>query len=150
MAYKFSPKTLTALKRAGWNEDRQVDTSEYIEFLQARGVPVHRPAIRLWECFGGLRVVHPHSRVPEAEDYFEINPIQATRRTDVRNLRRFSERVETPLCIIGEAFRGNMVLLMDPTGRVYAGLDKLLKLVGSSGEEAIEALCSGQKLIPLP
>jgi hypothetical protein len=149
MAYNFSPKTLATLKRAGWHEDRHVDTSEYSEFLRATGVPVHQQAIQFWENFGGLRVVHPHSRVPSAEDYFEINPIQATRRTDIRNLRRFSERVGTPLCIIGEAFRGYMVLLMDATGRVYAGLDNLLKLVGSSGEEAIEALCSGQKLAPL-
>ena len=53
---------------------------------------MHQQAIELWERLGGLRVVHPHSRVPGAEDFFEINPVQATRRTNIRNLKRFSQR----------------------------------------------------------
>ena len=39
---------------------------------------------------------------------------------------------------------------MDTSGKVYAGLDKLLELVGPSWEAAIEILCQGEKLQPLP
>jgi hypothetical protein len=150
MAYRFSETTLAMLRRAGWNEHRSIDTTEYSNFLQLKGVPVHERAVEFWQHFGGLRVAHPHSGDPGAEDYFELDPVKATRHTNIRNLRKFSERVGAPLCIIGEARRGYMVLLMDPTGTVYAGMDRLLELVGHSGEEAIEALCSGAKLERLP
>lgn len=39
-----------------------------------------------------------------------------------------------------------MVLTMSLTGKVYAGLDDILVYVGQSGEDAIEALCTGREL----
>jgi hypothetical protein len=43
-----------------------------------------------------------------------------------------------------------MVLLMDENGQVYAGYDEYMILVGNSGAEAIEALCTGRTLIEIP
>ena len=50
------------------------------------------------------------------------------------------------LCPIGEAARGYLTLMMDETGEVHASYDDFFGLVGSSGADAIEALCSGPNL----
>lgn len=43
-----------------------------------------------------------------------------------------------------------MTLCMSPKGEVYAGFDEILVFVGVSGEDAINALCSGHELAKVP
>jgi hypothetical protein len=44
----------------------------------------------------------------------------------------------------GESDYGNSLLAMDTTGRVFAGIDDCIALIGESGADAIEALCTGR------
>jgi hypothetical protein len=143
---KFSDATLDILCRAGWHEDRLVDTSGYEEALQSRGYPFHPAVEDFLRHFGGLRVVHPHAKVTHMQDYFDLDASKAAESTLPEWVSLYSERVGAPLCVIGMAFRDYMVLVMDPSGTVYAGYDNVLRKVGESGPDAIEALCSGRVL----
>ena len=46
------------LQRAGWSDDRRVDTSEYEKRLKSEGYLVHAVVVDFLERFGGLLVVH--------------------------------------------------------------------------------------------
>ncbi len=65
-------------------------------------------------------------------------------------IENYSERTDSNLCLIGEAFNGYMALCMSPKGEVYAGFDETLVYVGVSGEEAINKLCLGHELAKVP
>jgi hypothetical protein len=65
------------------------------------------------------------------------------------NVAAYSKIVGSPLSVIGEAFRGYLLLMMDTPGRVFGGFDQVFLVIGTSGEDAIEALCSGRKLQPV-
>lgn len=58
--------------------------------------------------------------------------------------------LDAKLCPIGEAARGYLTLMMDDTGKVYGSYDDFFALVGNSGADAIEALCSGKDLEVIP
>jgi hypothetical protein len=96
--------------------------------------------------FAGLRVSHPAARAPGFEDYFHLDPIKAVNGIYRERVNMYEERVGERLCVFGEAFREHMVLMMSSTGTVYAAYEDVLVRVGSSGEDAIEALCTGRKL----
>ena len=58
--------------------------------------------------------------------------------------------VAAPLCLIGEVYRDDMDLAMDPAGRVYAGEGSLVLLLGDSGKDAIEGLCVSRETVTIP
>jgi hypothetical protein len=62
----------------------------------------------------------------------------------------YGRRIGGEVCPVGEAFHDHMVLCMDGRGAVYGGYDSFLCRVGSSGEDAIEALCSGRTPEEMP
>jgi len=43
-----------------------------------------------------------------------------------------------------------MILVMSSDGEVFAGFDSFLCYVGTSGDDAIESLCSGRLLQKIP
>jgi hypothetical protein len=45
---------------------------------------------------------------------------------------------------IGEASRGYLIMCMAPGGTVSGGYDNVLLKLGSSGDDTLEALCSGR------
>ncbi len=146
----FSATTHALLRRAGWSETRRVDTGPYVAALRTEGYPVHPIVVEFLERFGSLTVVHPHHKVRNSDDRFHFDVARAVSRADPENVEVDSERVGTPLCVIGEAYCGYMALLMDSAGKVYASLDDLLIHIGDSGPDAIEALCTGRSTTELP
>ena len=98
------------------------------------------------QCVSSILVVHPHNRVPQTNDEFYITPAVAAADIYPERVSDYSDRVGAPFCVLGEAFHGHLVLMMDPSSRVYAGYDDALLRVGDSGIDAIEALCSGQDM----
>ena len=151
MAYSFSETTLRLLHKAGWHDGYQKDTTDYQEALKKEGYPIHPSVISFLTRFGGLHVTHPHARVPDMEDWFDLDPAKAAANVSIRAIKNgYNKRVDNELCVIGEAFRGYMVLMMAPDDKVYAGYDDLMVSVGDSGEDAIEALCTGRELPEVP
>ncbi len=148
---EFSQRTLELLWKAGWNKERAVDTSEYEKRLKSEGYPIHTVVVDFLKSFVDLRLVYPHFRVPQEEDEFIIDPILAAADIYPENVTEdYSERVGMPLCVIGEAFSRHMTVMMASDGKVYAGYTDVLILVGNSGTDAIEALCSGREMPKIP
>ncbi|MED0946461.1 SUKH-3 domain-containing protein [Bacillus mycoides] len=52
---KISNKTIEELKKAGWYEDRKIDISENVKFLEERGFEVFESAKKFMEEFGELQ-----------------------------------------------------------------------------------------------
>jgi len=146
----FSTTTRALLKKAGWYDKRVIDTGVYEDTLRKRRYPVHECVLQFLREFGGLTVIHPHKHFPNEEDRFHLNASKAANSIDFSRVKSYSARIGTPLCVIGQAYREYMVLLMDSNERIYAGYDGLLIKVGDSAVEAIEALCTGASFSKIP
>jgi hypothetical protein len=150
--YGFSKKTLDYLQCAGWYEGRECEQlDEYKRILKQEEFELSDTLEQFLKSFGGLLVKHPHAKVPDVTDYVHFDVIKAINGSDPNWVSAdYSVRTGEDLCIIGEGFRRNTILSMSPTGKVYSGADDFLTYVGASGEEAIEALCTGRELEQVP
>jgi SUKH-3 immunity protein len=144
----FSEQTRELLIQAGWTEDRWIDPGPYELLLKEKGFPVFPALSEFLARFGGLSFRNPAAVPPAAEDWhFRVK--DALRHAFPNNIAAYSKIVGSPLSVIGEAFRGYLLLMMDARGRIFGGFDEVFLLMGTSGEDAIEALCSGRKLQPV-
>lgn len=152
MESAFSTITRHCLYAAGWRKGRTIQTDHWESLLRSAGNPVHPAVIEFLREFGGLKVVHPDRFVQGEWDSFHLSPSVAMEHfpIDEDGLYDDNERVGTPLCAIGTAAGDRMLLEMAADGRVFAAVDDLMFFVGNSGAEAIEALCTGPKLPPIP
>ncbi len=150
--YGFSKKTLDYLHQAGWYEYRKCEQfDEYKRILNQEEFELSETIEQFLKRFGGLIVKYPHAKVRDACDDFHFDVLKAIHGGDTNWVSGdYSARTGEELCVIGEAFRRDMVLSMSPTGKVYSGADDFLTYVGASGEEAIEALCTGRELERVP
>ncbi|MFX0196969.1 MAG: SUKH-3 domain-containing protein [Candidatus Hodarchaeota archaeon] len=144
---RFSTETEAFLKKAGWRKGRAVNIDDYVQFLKNETFDIPKTVINFLREFGGLKVVHPHAKVPGKMDFFSFNVKKAIQDHDPLWVKEeYSNRVGKQLCIIGQAFRDYMVLSMSEDSEVFAGFDDILVYVGSSGDQAIENLCLGKEL----
>lgn len=150
--FHFSKTIFNLLTQAGWSPSRECEHFQYYrQLLTAHHFQLSEVQAKFLKNFGGLLIKHPHAVKFDLIDNFHFEVEQALQGGDPDWVKEdYSERVGESLCVIGEAFRRGMVLCMSPTGKVYAGTDDWLVYVGASGEEAIEALGAGRKLIPVP
>lgn len=148
---RFSTDTKFLLIKAGWQEGRKVDITRYKQVLIEEGFEIPNCVITLLQEFGGLRIVHPHAKVPGKTDDFIFEIDKATC-YHLGGLVKgnYSHRIGKKLCIIGEACDAHMLLVMSDDGEVFAGFDDFLCYVGASGDDAIESLCSGRNLREIP
>lgn len=142
----FSDKVLGILKSSGWKPCRKVDTNKFVKILEAEGYTVYNSVLIFLESFGNLRIVFPSLFKDENFDTITFNIEKAVK--EISHdwiLEEYSERVGTKLCLIGQGFSNHMSLSMDINGKVYGGYDDFLVLIGNSGNEAIELLCTRKK-----
>ena len=134
------------LYRAGWSEERSIDTSQYERAIIAAGLPLHLTVVEFVRKFGGLNVEFPvlvreGSRWDanrDGKEWFLIDPIKAIASRSCDWFEYYSDRAGKLLCPIGEAHRGHAVLLMAEDGTVYGGFDEEFWEEGKSGIEALE------------
>lgn len=143
---RFSSLTCGLLRKAGWFEGRQVDTTAFCESILAQGLRPNDCAIAFLSEFGGLQVVHPHWKVQESNDLTVLDPEEAWGAIHPS----YARRIGAPFCSIGSAHNFHMVLLMTDVGHVFAGYDQILQRVGLSGDDALEAICSGRPYDEVP
>jgi hypothetical protein len=146
----FSETTLRLLGEAGWHADRAVDTREYEEALKTEGYDVTTPVRDFLARFGGLRVVYPHPKEPRESNDLHFDVHTAISSVFPEWADYYAQRIGASVCLIGQAERGHLALLMAPDGNVYGGYAEFLVWIGGSGEEAIEALCTGGDLKEVP
>jgi hypothetical protein len=146
----FSETTLQLLHRSGWHEKRNISVDAYISGLSQENYRVTEAVVSFLSSFGGLCVIHPDDKVPGRTDFFHLDPIQGAHSTTRERVEAYEERTGEQLCVIGEAYSRYMILMMSPTGAVYAAYDDILIMVGGSGTEAIEAICRGGDMEQIP
>lgn len=148
---RFSRLTTECLTKAGWYPGRTAPLPPEIEAeLRADGHDLLASARSFLAEFGGLKVTHPHFRVVGTLDRFVIDPLLATRGTDPAWVREYERRSKEPaLTPIGEAARGYLIMCIGPEGAVYGGYDNVLLKLGASGDDMLEALCTGREPLPL-
>lgn len=145
---KFSDLTLECLKKAGWSETYRADMREYEQLMEKSGCPLPVPVKGFLSRFGKLTIKHPHFRVKSTEDNFHFDAMFAAAAPAGHycdDLDQYSERVGVHLYAIGEASRGYLLLMMGDNGQVYAAYDQFMIFIAQTGEEAVEALCSGRE-----
>lgn len=146
----LSIDTQKMLKKSGWNKNRRIDISSYEKDLLAEGYPINDKIRNFLISFGGLEVHHPHHRVQNEEDEFHLNPSVAIQTIYPERVEEYNHRTNNHLVVIGEASKGYLILMMGLDGKVYAGYDDFLLLLGFSGEDALETLCEGKSAPEIP
>jgi hypothetical protein len=88
----------------------------------------------------------PSSPNSAACDRFVIDALRAAKGRDPGWEREYERRSREPaLTPVGEAARGYLIMCMGADGHVYGGYDDFLIRLGTSGDDAIEGLCTGRE-----
>jgi hypothetical protein len=76
---KMSAASLNAIRAAGWDENRNLDISDWVDLLAAQGYEINEPARRVLGAFGGLLVIPVNEVGPNFENGEPLNfdPIDA-------------------------------------------------------------------------
>ena len=150
MRENFSKRTAECLNRSGWYPNRSLDVTTFVEALNAAGFVVHEAAADFLREYVGLYIKYPHAKVVDMEDEMHFDLSIVIRHITPATVNAYAKVLDTKICPIGEAARGYLMLMMDHTGKVYGSYDNFFALIGSSGADAIEALCSGRDLEVIP
>jgi hypothetical protein len=152
MRVEFSEKTLVALKGAGWVEGREIETRRIEQLLKEEGYTVFPSVVTFLSEFGNLLIEFQDVNNMLENERFHFNVDKACESVfSSWILEVYAGRVNSQLCIIGQAAREHLVLTMDVSGRVFGGFDDLLYFLGDSGPAAIERLvCGGDKPVKIP
>ncbi|MDQ1712524.1 MAG: hypothetical protein QOE45_1974 [Frankiaceae bacterium] len=145
----LSDRARQVLADSGWTVDRAVDPEPAQEALRADGygrwadVPL---------ALGSLLGLVVEFKRPQdgLVERFALDPADGTSGEDPELVADWSRRAGEPLCPIGQAFRGNMTLVLGDSGVVYAGRDDLLFAVAPTIEGAVEELTTGSLLTDKP
>ena len=121
-----------------------------MESLNAAGFVVNEAAAEFLTEYGSLCIKYPHAKVADMEDEMHFNPLIVITHITPAAVNAYAKVLGRKLSPIGEAARGYLTLMMDEEGKVYASYDDFFALVGSSGADAIEGLCSGRNLQEIP
>jgi hypothetical protein len=142
---KISNTTLKFLEKSGWNSCRNIDITIYQEAHEAEGYKLSNIAEEFLKQFGGIEIVHPAFRVPNAFDKTHFDPIKAIRAIYRGNVEEYEERVGESMVLIGEAYNRHLVLLMSESGKIYGAYDDYLTKLGDNSYEALNALCESKE-----
>lgn len=137
-------KTIEYLKKSGWNIDRNVDIEEYIQSLHDDGYEVNNLVRDFLRNYGGLEILHPHTKVALKTDKFHFDAKEATESYFYETVEEYMLRVKEKLVVVGECRSGHMVILLSHSGKMYAGYDSELMKLGDNIDAALVALCEGK------
>lgn len=136
----LSASTQKWLERAGWTEQRTVDTEDYMVMFAAEGYPLIPRVLEFLSRFGGLYIWHDNLYGEPDADMFHFNPYDNP--SSLAMVNKYADRIGHLVCPIGEMRHGHMQLVMDGETQVYGGFGEALFLIGLSDLDAIEAICN--------
>ncbi|MEU5902426.1 SUKH-3 domain-containing protein [Streptomyces venezuelae] len=129
-------ETQEALRNAGWEVGRRVDTSEWRTRLAKGGFTIHETAERFLSEFGGLSVPHGGNGISRAKEAFEFDPLLALGEDD--RFSEWGELIGKVIAPIGELAQGRYFLGIDEDGAIYLVADWLAQFgVGVNGVESL-------------
>ena len=115
----FSERTLALLRKAGWSENRSIDTTALEAALSDAGYPVFPCVREFFRQFGDLSITIPAPSPQYASNYMNFGRWFK----GFVNCRDFFANYpdwNVPLCVIGgDPYEYHYILLMDSEGRIY-------------------------------
>lgn len=123
------------LRRAGWNEERRVDTQDFERIIKECGFEVFDVQRDFLSRFGGLHL--PNSYRAHGM-HFDLEVAQLY----PEEIEGAAEALGTKLSPIGELNVGHELMAMAPDGKVYYVYEDYFRLLGNSAEEVIEDRCT--------
>ncbi|MNO65460.1 hypothetical protein D3C76_562180 [compost metagenome] len=140
----LSDKTIQILLQAGWSQNRKIDLSNTVEFLEKMGYQVFDTVINVLRLFGGIEYKFKH---PDGSlETFHFSPEEAVGDYyEKEDFDEFEVRVKEALVVVGEAYRGNLILFVSKSGKVFGKNGYSLYKFGDDIYEALDTLCSFKK-----
>ncbi len=138
---KLSDKTKEVLYKAGWNEARRIDATEYINHLVDAGYDVNEFAADFIERFGGLFIERPNSFFPDKKDIISFDAIEAEEGIYLESVKKLEEEIGEKLVVIGEANRKFGFILVSSSGKFFSAFDDSLSLIGENLAQVLDVLC---------
>lgn len=137
-------RSIKALTTMSWSEDRRVDPSSWLDFLEKEeGYAIFEAAENFLRRFGGLEGTAPESLSSVEKVHF--NPIKAAETIYRDRVIAYEERAKERLVIVGESNNSHLTLMISESGRLFAGYDDYLFLLGDDELEGLNKLFSGDK-----
>jgi hypothetical protein len=138
---EYSETTKKFLLQAGWFPERKIDISSYEQLLYSKGYELNDIVKEFLSEFGELKISFPNHVNSSMTDDIVFHTIEAIIGIFHEKVEIYQERVGEKLVTIGEAYNGNMVVLMSLSGKFYGAYDDLVVYYGENRYEALEAIC---------
>ena len=132
------------LKKFGWSDERKIDIKKQKTFLENEGYEVFESAQRFLSSFADIRF-----EIPLDHDKVHFDPIKAASNIFIENIKFYEERTGEKMIPVGENSY-HYTLLLSISGKMYAGFDDFLFLLGDDYESAIETLYYDLDKIAIP
>ena len=130
---RFSKKTITRLKEAGWKPNRRINIDDIIsEFKQNGFLPVHVLEDFLLE-FYNLKLVYSNG-----DRLFSFEDLGLTHEQCISYIATIGKEVYP----IGEMGNSNFFLFISEDGMIYALTEDHMFLIGRTIDEGIEFICT--------
>lgn len=140
----LSVRSINALTAISWSEDRCVDPSSWLDFLEKEeGYAIFEAAENFLRRFGDLEGTVPESLSSVEKVHF--NPIKAAETIYRERVITYEERVKERLVIVGESNNSHLTLMISESGRLFAGHDDYLFLLGDDELEGLNKLFSDDR-----
>ena len=147
---KLTDTAIACLRAAGWSPERQINITLHVAMLENEGYEVSEMAASFLRSFGDLQLQVPNAYGP-GTDEVSFKVITTVKNRFKEHVDYYAQRIGAPsLCLIGEMYQGYLLTALSPDGRMVAGFDEELFLVGVSPEDALNKLCAGVKLTRIP
>ncbi|MFT9820972.1 SUKH-3 domain-containing protein [Lysinibacillus sp. NPDC056185] len=135
----LSVKTRDILLQAGWNPNNKINVTKSVMFLETMGYQVNDSVIDVLTVFGGMtyKFKHPDGSI----ETFHFSPETVGDYYEKVDFEEFEERINEPLVVVGEAYRGYLIMFIAQSGKVFGKNASSLYKFGDNIFEALDTLC---------
>jgi hypothetical protein len=147
---KIEKQALDILQSMSWSESRRIDPAPFVAALEEEGYYVFPLAVSFIENFGGLSGKKPGYRIQESWKEVHFDPCRAIQNIYRERVVEYESRTGESLVTIGESDNMHMTLLISETGRMLAGYDDELFLLGNNPIEGLNALLGNKEVPTIP
>ncbi|WHX31874.1 SUKH-3 domain-containing protein [Brevibacillus agri] len=139
-------KVRDLLQKAGWFNGREVDISQYLDFLKDEEYYVFKGATDFLKEYGGLIIQFENPKRLDSYLTLNINPIDAASSIFREVSKRYERYCNESFVIVGEIPLMEMTWYISSSGTFYGGNDDFLIRLGDDFCQALHNIVSGVKL----
>jgi hypothetical protein len=135
----FSKETKMVLRKNGWTQERKIDITKIVKYLEKEGYVVFEIVRDFLSQFGGMHFEIPIIGLPVMEK-FNFDAIEAASGIYIELVKTYEECTAERMIPVGEN-NFHYTFFMSESGKMYAGFDDILVFLGNNYEDALEVLC---------